>query len=322
MPVRHLTSMSNSTSAPPATTSQAISALITSGWHLRVEDSMALVSVTLLFYDYFLTFGDEVEFIWRRPKKSLTSVLYLTNRYFTPAACVICMIALFSPNWTLKSCDSFSKFEGLMTLVTVMIAEALLVLRVCTVFGNDRRVLVFQCTLWVIQLCFMSFTLAHSGPVIIPPSPITYGCILVADPKIGGLSIFFVVPSLVFDTSTIVLLLAGLIRRARFNKHSPILKLLARDGILYFALVFASNTAWTVTGLTLATDMKNILSFFSTIITNILIGRLTLNLRAVGGQEQVAEKYKPTGELHALRDQDQGLDSMPGSTQLQGSSAV
>ncbi|GJJ14340.1 hypothetical protein Clacol_008604 [Clathrus columnatus] len=132
------------------------------------------------------------------------------------------------------------------------LAEIMLILRVYAVHKKNKIVLGIMLTIWVIQLCLMSFTLAHSGPVIIPPSPVTYGCILVADPSIGALDSFFVVPSIIFDTVTITLLLMGLYLRTELKTASALFQVLLRDGVLYFAVVVLTNTAWTATGLSLS----------------------------------------------------------------------
>jgi len=160
-----------------------------------------------------------------------------------------------------------------------MVAEALLTIRVCALYHFKTTVKVTMCSIWVAQLCFMAFTLAHSGPVIIPPSPLTYGCILVADPKIGALLIMWTVPSLVFDTITISLIVYGVWEDSRAGSHMPLPLRILQDGLLYFLVNFASTLVWTILGLTLPTDLKNVWSFPSTVLTNILIGRITLSLR-------------------------------------------
>ncbi len=70
----------------------------------------------------------------------------------------------------------------------------------------------------------------------------------------GSLLIMWTIPSLVFDTATFLLLVAGVWRRSRHHECS-LLTLIARDGILYFGAVVASNTLWTVTGLVLPVRM-------------------------------------------------------------------
>ncbi|KAJ8501502.1 hypothetical protein ONZ45_g12127 [Pleurotus djamor] len=249
--------------APPS-----VDELITSAWHLRIEDSFAIIATTILFYDHMLTFSEEVKHIWKKPKTPL-SLMFLLNRYFAPPVFII----------FIQTCTSFAKFEGVLTLVTVMTAESMLIMRVFAVYHKSRSILITCLTIWLAQLCLMSYVLAHSGPVIIPRTPVTYGCVLVADPSLGSLDILFVVPSIVFDTVIFIMLMVALVKRARESPLSMMLRIILRDGILYFVVVVLLNAAWTGTGLGLASDMKNILSFISTAMTNVLIGRLTLNLR-------------------------------------------
>ncbi|TEB22172.1 hypothetical protein FA13DRAFT_1741234 [Coprinellus micaceus] len=46
----------------------------------RLNMSVQLASITLLYYDYMLTFLDEVEYIWSQPRK-LTTLFYVFCRY-------------------------------------------------------------------------------------------------------------------------------------------------------------------------------------------------------------------------------------------------
>ena len=67
----------------------------------------------------------------------------------------------------------------------------------------------------------------------------------------GHLLVLWTAPALVLDTTIILLLIFSLIRRSQHDERSFLFDLILKDGILYFAIVFASNVAWTVTGLVL-----------------------------------------------------------------------
>ena len=79
---------------------------------------------------------------------------------------------------------------------------------VYAVYEQKKWVMYLMLTIWITQLCLMSYTLAHSGrksiisiscsllhnilffsAVVIPPSPISYGCILVADPNMLSIEV-------------------------------------------------------------------------------------------------------------------------------------
>ncbi|KAK0200671.1 hypothetical protein DFS33DRAFT_1354063 [Desarmillaria ectypa] len=304
-------------------TADPIQAAIPAGEHLRWEDSLALASVSLLLFEYLITFADEIDFVWRKPK-SIVSMLYILNRYFGPAAIMVCMIALFDRSISEESCRRFAPFEGIFTLV----AEAMLIIRVYALHDQNKTILALHMSLWIVQTCLMAFTLAHSGPVLIPSSSITFGCVLVADPSIGSLLIMWTIPSLVFDSSTFLLLVAGVWRRSR--RHSlSILKVIVRDGVLYFVAVVASNTLWTVTGLVLASDLKNVWAFMSTVLTDILIACITIKLRDQDSQSIIvgpkihSNNHFPAnmaawsyGETQ-VSSQEYGLYSSEGDIQLQ-----
>lgn len=47
-----------------------------------------MVGFTILIYDHLITFSEEVQFVWKRPK-NLVSWIFLTNRYLTPTVLVL-----------------------------------------------------------------------------------------------------------------------------------------------------------------------------------------------------------------------------------------
>ncbi|KAJ2918793.1 hypothetical protein MD484_g1578, partial [Candolleomyces efflorescens] len=55
--------------------------LLRSALLARVEFGIQFSSITLIYYDYLLTFSDEVEYIWRNPKK-LSTAFYFCCRYY------------------------------------------------------------------------------------------------------------------------------------------------------------------------------------------------------------------------------------------------
>ncbi|KAK0235100.1 hypothetical protein EDD85DRAFT_791993 [Armillaria nabsnona] len=217
-----------STVLPPA---DAVKALAAAGAHLQVlrrwEDSLALASVSLLLFEYLITFAAEVDYVWSKPR-SFVSMLYIVNRYFGPMAITVCMIALF---------DSGISEESVYAL-----------------HERSKIILTLHVSIWLVQTSLMSFTLAHSGRMAVSWS--------------------------------LIAALVGVWRRPRRHECS-LLTLIARDGILYFGAVVASNTLWTVTGLVLPSDLKNVWAFMSTVLTSILIARITVSLRSHESQSVI-----------------------------------
>ncbi|KAI0758142.1 hypothetical protein C8Q74DRAFT_1303348 [Fomes fomentarius] len=52
---------------------------------------MYIVATGLLAYDYIITFDREIELFWKR-KRSLSSVLFLFNRYLSLVASILSLV--------------------------------------------------------------------------------------------------------------------------------------------------------------------------------------------------------------------------------------
>ena len=70
----------------------------------------------MLFYDIIITFGEEVEKIWKR-QFTFASLLYLLNRYLTHVQFVAIQVGFYQTTWSSEKCDRFVKFPGAGTIV-------------------------------------------------------------------------------------------------------------------------------------------------------------------------------------------------------------
>ncbi|THU85887.1 hypothetical protein K435DRAFT_805541 [Dendrothele bispora CBS 962.96] len=68
---------------------------------VRVENYLFLLAITLLYYDYFLTLDEEINFIWRR-RRSWSSWLFFLNRYFVFFGNIVVVLSLFHPSFSLS----------------------------------------------------------------------------------------------------------------------------------------------------------------------------------------------------------------------------
>ncbi|KAF9254226.1 hypothetical protein L218DRAFT_992412 [Marasmius fiardii PR-910] len=130
-------------------------------------------------YDYFLTFQDEVDYMWNekkgigwcilegRRKRSLNHFRSRGNRYFALAFCIITLSVYFLPSWTYEvssivhspseielkdppsgsatfRCNRFAIVEWLQALVIVVTAEAVLLIRIYALTSHRQIVLVLS----------------------------------------------------------------------------------------------------------------------------------------------------------------------------------
>jgi hypothetical protein len=73
---------------------------------------------------------------------------------------------------------------------------------------------------------------------------------------------FVITPALVFDTLVGGFLTFGLYRSSGlYRTKMPLVRLIVRDGILYFAVVFISNIAWILVHIFEANNLVSLLLF-------------------------------------------------------------
>ncbi|KAF9460070.1 hypothetical protein BDZ94DRAFT_1238759 [Collybia nuda] len=213
-----------------------------------VLQSVDLVALTILLFDHLLTFVDEVKYIWKH-KMTFFSALFLANRYFAPIAMICYTVGMTLP-YDLQD-RIYPKFRPAVAFTIqsappIIIAEVLLVFRVYAVYQRNKVILVLLISSLVVQIGIGIYIVIAD----IDPSNVF---------NVQGLMIY--IHSLVFDSLVAGFLTFGLYQRSKpLVPKMSLAALIIRDGLLYFFVVFGSNTALTIVGLLLHYKFKAVLS--------------------------------------------------------------
>ncbi|KLO12998.1 hypothetical protein SCHPADRAFT_940772 [Schizopora paradoxa] len=272
---------------------------------LIISKQYATATWALAMYEYIITFDQELSRIWSRPF-SIVTILWVINRYvflisFTPTILSVNLHALFnctaSDTIQLNRCQSFVKFPGIMQIILNISTGVTLSLRTYALYGN-RNVffpssLIPQCLTRddlqkFIILVLLPFLLAEvaveawavSDGVSVPLPPGFSGCILTGNPTHGNRFVAFWVGQLVFPMLIFVLTItkgASLYREGA--SRSKVLRIMLRDGLIYFLIIFLANVANVVTYVVSPPNLQAVNAPFSDMITALMICRLILNLR-------------------------------------------
>ncbi|KAF9468279.1 hypothetical protein BDZ94DRAFT_1246411 [Collybia nuda] len=252
--------------------------LVEVGWSERLLFSIILLSFTVLLYDHLLTFANEIEYIWKR-RWTPFSVLFMLNRYFAVFTMIAYLCAISDFN---KRMLQPSLVLVVLSSVTMLVAEAMLSLRVYAVYNNNKLILGLTLSIWIGHLVTICIAIIGKEGIL---NPTSLGWNTVLDIS-TNVRLLFVLPAVVFDAIVGILLTLGLYRSSGpYRVKMPLVRLIIRDGILYFAVVFASNVAWILINVHLANKPWLIglqftpMEIWSACITATMIGRLTLNLR-------------------------------------------
>ncbi|KAI5122116.1 hypothetical protein M0805_002238 [Coniferiporia weirii] len=202
---------------------------------LQSTKYLAVACFTLLVYDYFLTFEQEVQLFWRRGL-SLTRILFFLNRYFPPANFFIVLVWFFRP---LPSHETML-LTSTSTVFELIIMQAILVARVVHLWTWKRSIqrsvlLLFFLSIVIVAIVF-GFVMKDTDAVILP-IPLR-GCFDVSTGSNSHLYWAMLVPTFVMETFLMVLTLVRVVRPLHESEYkNRLLKCLIRDGCMFYLSV-------------------------------------------------------------------------------------
>jgi len=244
---------------------------------------------TLLFFDFFLTLADEVEFIWKG-KKATMFYLFLMNRYCPMAFCIITLFAYFSPLWDYEICDRFAIVEWLQTLLIVVPAEVVLLLRIYALTNRNKYLLTFLVSIILAECIIVFYAMSMPGTndaLVLPHVPIDSFrvCILYSDPKMDTA---YLSTSLAFDCIVLVITLACTAAKNAVHRTRSwaIMQRIRWDGTLYFCVILSGNVVWMALAINARPGLKFMNAQPSMYLTSIMITRLTLSIRKTAAEAE------------------------------------
>ncbi|KAJ3552501.1 hypothetical protein NM688_g4120 [Phlebia brevispora] len=116
--------------------------------HLMAAKIYSLAACVMLFYDIALTFGDEVEKIWKRRFTGAT-VLWFMNRYLNPLGYIVVIVS-FHSQWPTSVCNRYIQFPEILKTITDFAIGGLVG---CILTGASEKRFIWT---WVVELIFDS----------------------------------------------------------------------------------------------------------------------------------------------------------------------
>ncbi|KAI0063002.1 hypothetical protein BV25DRAFT_1915734 [Artomyces pyxidatus] len=241
---------------------------------LTINYYLALVSFTILYYDYALTIIMEIDVFWPPKNRiSFASVLYFLNRYLSVLGQVLVVYEIFV--------DSPTEHIALLQFL----AAALCLLRVSALYDNHRAIIGLLATIilgCIGTVCWSSFAYHPHGPgtqMEFFQLPGVRGCNPLY-PKSEALRLGLTWSGvLVFDVIVFILTFYKAVRIGGFRRPNTLFHLLLRDGTVYFVVLFLANLANILTFLLAPPLLKGINGLVTNVLSATLVSRLMLNLR-------------------------------------------
>ncbi|KIJ59732.1 hypothetical protein HYDPIDRAFT_118238 [Hydnomerulius pinastri MD-312] len=264
---------------------------------LQFTDYCSVATITTISYDYLLTFGREVELVWRRPW-SLMSSLYVIIRYLGVVLAITDAIwgsIIYMPELVRLCIDTF-KFTNWGSYAYMLALEATMILRIFAMYNQSRRLLYFLLGLFFpVVVVELVLTVLYFGPrngMYVTDIPLPGMQICSGNFSLSPLLyVYFSIPGIVFDGILALFAVARLVQHTIDMKRdlggwkmNVCMRMLARDSILYFMgnLIYRSFNLIPLTNL--PPLYKTLAQAFCSIEPFVLPPRLVISFREYHAQ--------------------------------------
>ncbi|KAI0777258.1 hypothetical protein BD413DRAFT_173739 [Trametes elegans] len=285
-----------------------------------IHNYLHLIGIVVLYYDFFLTFGEEYARVWKNPR-AVSSILFFINRYIP----ILGDIAVNTGNFYIfpneQVCRQYAFFRQLLLIINQVVVCFILFLRTYALYGRDKRVLVLVISVGVTLLAIACWAVVGQHETI----ELRGGCHLESDrltairesahpwhtraldaerpPPMAGLAVsweaLFAFDCMIFTLTICKTFRERYRHRISSGKHD-IISLILRDGSMYFAVMASVNFANTLTFYFLEPLLRGCLSTFASSVSVTMMSRLMLNLHGSasgrGGALSTSSAYPTASE--------------------------
>lgn len=272
-----------------------------------------LASSTIIIWDHLSTLDQEVELIWNA-QWSIGKCLFIINRYYALCCVIFNNYALFTTTLTDSFCLQWFHWQGWTGLVTCMIAEIILQVRLYALYFLNKRILAIMATGFVASSVASAVILAtalsgiKAGSHVLPGLPV---CIPIGVPS--HLYAFWI-PMIVFESFLCGMALyrgfQGVFGGGTlFRSGRHLVDILVKDSIIYFLVVFAAYATNLTVVLFGSNNIKEIPLGFSVAMSCVMGNRLILNVRDL--HKALTDTTASENDIEMTRDEDMFRRTIP-----------
>lgn len=243
--------------------------------HSQQAVFVAIASFTVLCWDHIITFADEVDFIWCKPK-GLPGYLFLLNRYITPLGFVVNIVALTLPTWSTESCRNFVRYERAMAIIGVSIAQLIMLFRIHVLYRGYRLATAIPVLLFLVWVALEAYVMARGEMVSVVQQ--VHSCHEVHDLPLTVSAARAWMP-LTYDSTIFAMTLWRTLPIVKNKGAGRILLKLLSDGTLYYTIICSANLVLTVIIVRGPPGQNFVAAQLTYLLTVVMTSRVTLNLK-------------------------------------------
>ncbi|KAI0659312.1 hypothetical protein C8Q70DRAFT_1054155 [Cubamyces menziesii] len=261
-----------------------------------IHNYLHLAGVVVLYYDFFLTFGEEYWRVWKNPR-TVSSILFFLNRYIP----ILGDIAVNTGNFHIFPNEHVRLQSDVPVPPLTMLPfdRVILFLRTYALYGRDKRILVLVIGVGAALLGISCWSIVGQHQNV----ELRGGCHLEAEHMTAvrlavSWESLFAFDCMVFGLTVYKTFRERYRHRVSSGRHD-IISLILRDGAMYFAVMASVNFANTLTFYFLEPLLRGCLSTFASSVSVTMMSRLMLNLHGSAMGHDVSDTssgYPSTSE--------------------------
>ncbi|TFK24449.1 hypothetical protein FA15DRAFT_741185 [Coprinopsis marcescibilis] len=247
-------------------------------------DSVKMVSPKIL--EFVQTVDLEVTLIWPI-KWNYIKAIFFINRYLPFFVVTSLIYYNVAPPISAYDCKILFSVPSMGVAVCILVADALLYVRLWAISGRTRIVklfLIVNLTI-VVSVCLVTFALyLYLGSFVPSPNPELVGCV---GQSYGAGKYVMICYAALFYSAIVTMGLSlwyGM-RLYRLSPHSRLIKILARDGSFYFVTIAALSIVNGMVAVLAPARYRFLLAVPQGVAHNILSTRMILHLRETARTE-------------------------------------
>ncbi|KIM39321.1 hypothetical protein M413DRAFT_29486 [Hebeloma cylindrosporum] len=244
---------------------------------MRIVAYVNAGSIAILLFDTLLTFEDEVRAIWLTTW-NYTKVMYILTRYsaFVEAGMIIYQVSI--PGDWYDKCSLAFKVSAWLFIFGLGFGEIIMTTRTWAVWNRNRFLAyalpIFYIVVWAVAFALNAIFVQGSK---FDPNPRTpyVGCYATRTDPILFISWVLL---LFYDTVMFILMAIPALRAYRSQGSSRLVKMVYRDGVVYYLYLFVMSLANIIVTLTFPPDLILIVTYLSRMIHALLACRVVLHI--------------------------------------------
>jgi len=249
---------------------------------LRTTDYAALSAACIVLYEYLITLDDEIHLIWNSSWSSI-KILFLLNRYHALVAVAVNVYGLLGPSTLTQSfCNNFFRWQGWTEIITCILADGILQLRLYAMYYLDKRILALMLTCFGISMFvaggILTNTLSNIHALAVP-SPL--GGMICYPSHLPERFYLFWIPLLLFECLLWGLAMMRGLQTLRYTGSfgRKLMIILIRDSLVYFFAIFMTYTVSLLVHILARVTLLEVPMVFTVALPCVLSNRVVLNIR-------------------------------------------